>query len=319
MQEPPRPNAKLDSIFQIVALPKILRSQDAAVSRKARNREAARQTMARGPGTEPRDESEVELRDESPLLITARTDDGRRVTFRNDEIRDWHDNIRLDYGYAMTIASAKGLTVDRAFLLVDDRPTRETIYPAATRQREGIDVYVNRSPLAIDITERRLEDQADMPVTDSDVRAYLTERWSRSQPKEAALDNVSDGIWRDEREDAQHRQRGAGETRQGTAGDRAAANDSALVLIAQDIRHAVNDWRFGATVDAFAAGRSEVIAAWDDLRARLEEIVGQRRGALAGARPPARRGTPLAALRDHFPARATSTSGRGSCAPGRSG
>ena len=39
------------------------------------------------------------------------------VSFRHDEIRDFHDNIRIDYGYAMTIASAQGLTVDRAFLL----------------------------------------------------------------------------------------------------------------------------------------------------------------------------------------------------------
>jgi len=58
----------------------------------------------------------------------ARTDDGRRVAFRHDENRDWHDNIRLDYGYAMTIASAQGLTVDRAFLLADDRPARTRMF-----------------------------------------------------------------------------------------------------------------------------------------------------------------------------------------------
>ena len=38
---------------------------------------------------------------ESPVEITARTDDGRRVTFRHDEIRDWYGNIRLDHGYAL--------------------------------------------------------------------------------------------------------------------------------------------------------------------------------------------------------------------------
>ena len=147
---------------------------------------------------------------EPSTLITARTDDGRRVTFRHDEIRDYKDNIRIDYGYAMTIASAQGLTVDRAFLLVDDRPARETIYPAATRHREGIDIYVNRSPLAFDIADRRPEDQADMPVTDSDVRAYLAERWSRSQPKEAALDYIADGEWRDPREERRHGPGGTG-------------------------------------------------------------------------------------------------------------
>ncbi len=240
----------------------VRRGDDTAVSRKARNRQA--------DGRQPdADTGLSEL--EASVHITARTDDGRRVTFRHDEIRDWHDNIRLDYGYAMTIASAQGLTVDRAFLLVDDRPARETIYPAATRHREALDIYVNRSPLAFDIAEHRPEDEAERPVLDSDVRAYLAERWSRSQPKEAALDYVSDGAWRDAREDARHHERRAGETRQGTAKAHAAANDNALVRIAQEIRHAVNGWRHGAAVDAFAAERGEVMAAWDDLRARARQ------------------------------------------------
>ena len=74
---------------------------------------------------------------EPGVLISARTEDGRKVIFRHDEIRDWYGNIRLDHGYALTITSAQGLTVDRTFLLADARPARETIYPAATRHREG--------------------------------------------------------------------------------------------------------------------------------------------------------------------------------------
>ena len=240
----------------------VKRAEDAAVSRRARNRQAGGHTPEPDSGA-----PEPEL----SVHITARTDDGRQVTFRHDEIRDWHDNIRLDYGYAMTIASAQGLTVDRAFLLVDDRPARETIYPAATRHREALDVYVNRAPLAFDIAERRPEDEAERPVLDSEVRAYLAERWSRSVPKEAALDYVSEGAWRDAREDAQHQGRGAGEMRQGTAEAHAAANDNALVRIAQEIRHAVNGWRHGAAVDAFATERTEVLAAWDELRERTRD------------------------------------------------
>ncbi len=121
----------------------VRRAYATAVSRKARNAvSSGRRPEANADRAEP----------EFAVHITARTDDGRRVTFRHDEVRDWHDNIRLDYGYAMTIASAQGLTVDRAFLL-----------------------------------------------------AYLAERWSRSQPKEAALDYVSDGMWRDVREGARRR------------------------------------------------------------------------------------------------------------------
>ena len=255
-------------------------AEAAAVSRKARN------GLARGAAGRTADTDSDRSEPETSVHITARTDDGRRVAFRHDEIRDWHDNIRLDYGYAMTIASAQGLTVDRAFLLVDERPARETIYPAATRHREGLDIYVNRSPLAFDIAEHRPEDQADMPVTDSEVRAYLAERWSRSQPKEAALDYIADGEWRDASQaaragigtgEASHaarpapagaRQGGAGEGQMGAAEAREAANDNFRERIAREIRHAVNGWRHGAAVDAFAAERAEVLAAWDALRER---------------------------------------------------
>ena len=137
---------------------------------------------------------------EPSVLISARTEDGRSVSFHHDEIRDWYGNIRLDHGYALTITSAQGLTVDRTFLLADARPARETIYPAATRHREGLDIYVNRAPLALDIADRRADNDREVAVTDTEIRAYLAERWSRSQPKEAALDYMADGVWEDRRE-----------------------------------------------------------------------------------------------------------------------
>ena len=122
------------------------------------------------------------------------------MRFRHDEIRDWYGNVRLDHGYALTIAAAQGLTVDRTFLLADDRPARETIYPAATRHREEIDVYVNRAPLALDVADRRADSDLEAPVLDGEIRAYLAERWSRSVPKEAALDYMAVGDWEDRRE-----------------------------------------------------------------------------------------------------------------------
>ena len=47
-------------------------------------------------------------------------------------------------------------------------------------------------------------------MTDAEVRAYLAERWSRSVPKEAALDYVVEGEWEDLTEDMR-RGRAAGE------------------------------------------------------------------------------------------------------------
>ena len=206
---------------------------------------------------------------EPGVLISARTEDGRKVIFRHDEIRDWYGNIRLDHGYALTITSAQGLTVDRTFLLADARPARETIYPAATRHREGLDIYVNRAPLALDIADRRADNDREVAVTDTEIRAYLAERWSRSQPKEAALDYMANGIWEDRRENVREdRSRSSGET-QGEAGDiRAAANDNALARIARDIRRTAFGWRHAQAVSTFAVGREEILAAYDDLRER---------------------------------------------------
>ena len=219
---------------------------------------------ARDPAGEPGEEPSV--------LVAARTDDGRRVSFRHDEIRDWYGNIRLDHGYALTIAAAQGLTVDRTFLLADDRPARETIYPAATRHREEIGIYVNRAPLALDVADRRADSDREAPVMDSEIRAYLAERWSRSRPKEAALDYAADDDWQERQEDIEARQarrRAAIARNEGTAEARfSAANDNALTRIARDIRRTAFVWRHGRGVDAFAAGRQEVLAAWEELRAR---------------------------------------------------
>ena len=206
---------------------------------------------------------------EPSVLILARTEDGREVRFLHDEIRDWYGNIRLDHGYAMTITSAQGLTVDRTFLLADARPSRETIYPAATRHRERLDIYVNRAPLALDIADRRADNDQEIAVTDTEIRAYLAERWSRSQPKEAALDYMADGVREVRRENVvEDRVQSHGEA-QGVAGDiRAAANDNALVRIARDVRRTAFGWRYAQTVAAFADGRRQVLAAYDDLRER---------------------------------------------------
>ena len=206
---------------------------------------------------------------EPSVLISARMEDGRAVSFHHDEIRDWYGNIRLDHGYALTITSAQGLTVDRTFLLADARPARETIYPAATRHREGLDIYVNRAPLALDIADRRADNDREAAVTDTEIRAYLAERWSRSQPKEAALDYMADGIWEDRRENVREaKSRSSGETQGETGKVRAAANDNALARIARDIRRTAFGWRHAQTVSTFVDGRREVLAAYDDLRER---------------------------------------------------
>ena len=159
--------------------------------------------------------------------------------------------------------------MDRTFLLADARPARETIYPAATRHREGLDIYVNRAPLALDIADRRADNDREVAVTDTEIRAYLAERWSRSQPKEAALDYMADGVWEDRRENVEEdRSRSAGATGNEAGEVRAAANDNTLARIARDIRRTTFGWRHAQAAASFADGRKQVLAAYDELRER---------------------------------------------------
>ena len=129
---------------------------------------------------------------EPRLWIRGRTDRGRIVEFFHDEIRDWHGKIRLDHGYAMTMNAAQGLTVDRAFVFANQKPSRETIYPAATRHRERMDIYIDRAPIELDVRHRRTEDLATEPVTNAEILGYLAANWSRANPEEAAQDYMSE-------------------------------------------------------------------------------------------------------------------------------
>ena len=124
--------------------------------------------------------------------ITATTEDGRDVTFYADEARDIHGNIRLEHSYALTIASAQGLTVDRTFFFADDRPSRETVYPALTRHRDRLDVYIDTEPLTLAVRRLRPEEDWAAPVTHAELYNHLAYRWSRDGSKEAALDYASE-------------------------------------------------------------------------------------------------------------------------------
>ena len=132
-----------------------------------------------------------------------------------------------------------------------------------------LDIYVNRAPLALDIADRRADNDREVAVTDTEIRAWLAKRWSRSQPKEAALDYMAGDIWEERRENVrENRSRSPGEG-QGEVGDiRAAANDNALARIARDVRRTAFGWRHAQAVASFVGGRKQVLAAYDDLRER---------------------------------------------------
>ena len=212
---------------------------------------------------------------EDRLLITGHTLDGRAVTFYHDEIHDWHGNIRLSHGYALTFASAQGITVDHAFVLADEKPARETIYPAATRHREGMDLYINRLPLTFGIAAARPEDQAHEPVTDLDVHDYLARWWSRSHPKEAASDYLS----RPAEQSTEHSaQLAASAGAPSTPPLPAIALDNTISRIGRELRERALAYHHGPQITRLAAERADVLERVEALRDRARS--GETRVAL---------------------------------------
>ena len=197
--------------------------------------------------------------------IRGRTGRGRIVAFHHDEIVDWHGKLRLDHGYALTVASAQGLTVDRCFLLANRRPSRETIYPAATRHRDRLDIYVDRAPVEAAIRARRSEDAAGDPVTDDEVTEHLARAWSRERRKEAAGDYMTPGmkaaVFGARKIEPAH-----------DAPGRVAANDAGdgvLSDLALRIRYGEIEIRHGAAVEGLGKacrGLNRSLAAWDGRR-----------------------------------------------------
>ena len=213
---------------------------------------------------------------EPRVLITARDDRGRKVTFYHDEIRDFHGNIRLDHGFALTMTSAQGLTIDRAFVLADDAPARETIYPAATRHRERLDLYVSReSPLAR--IKSNMPDQGaglETELTDQDILDHLATRWSRHQPKEAATDYTSDELLQEALQSIKTPQPKPSQDSQHEPARQLPLNDNSHTLLSwasKQLRRATLEFRYGSTVAMIAQGHREVSAAYDTLRERARK------------------------------------------------
>ena len=201
--------------------------------------------------------SQNRAEEESRLRIEGHTEDGRAVSFDHDEIRDYYGNVRLDHGYALTITSAQGLTVDAAFLLADSRSARETMYPAATRHRERLNIYVDRNRAAHEVDATRIDrDKAttDRVVTDDEIVEHLEKSWKRSSPKQAAHDYRL----RQRREPQPH-----GPDLDPTPGPAPEIDR----LVREDREHAL-ELRYGNEVAALASGRRQVLRSYAELRAR---------------------------------------------------
>ena len=202
--------------------------------------------------------------------IVGRTEYGGDVSFFVDELTDIFGRVRLDHGYAMTVASSQGRTVDAAFVLADDRAARPTIYPALTRHREHLEVYVNREPVALAVQARRPEDEQDAAVSDAEISAHLAQAWSRDGYKVAAHDFMSRRL-ADEVEATYPGGKGAAAW--------LAANDNRLGTlrgVGRAIRDTTDRWRHGRTVAGIGDELRDLDDAYDELTQKWAAAGGGR-------------------------------------------
>ena len=132
----------------------------------------------------------IEPRKDGHCRLTVRTADKRTVTFAPEEIRNWLGETALDHGYATTVTAAQGMTVDAAFLLLDEAMARETTYPACTRHRRHLELVADRQSVAVGLAGATPEGEPGRTVGDDEILASLGQLCGRSQPKAAALDHL---------------------------------------------------------------------------------------------------------------------------------
>ena len=122
--------------------------------------------------------------------LTVRTGGGRTLSFAPEEIQTYVGEILLDHGYAATATSAQGMTVDAAFLLLDQGMARESTYPACTRHKRHLEVVADRRSVAVGIAGATPDGDPGREVDDDEILASLGQLCGRSQPKEAAIDHL---------------------------------------------------------------------------------------------------------------------------------
>ncbi len=108
--------------------------------------------------------------------IAIRIDDGRSVAF------DVKDYAHIDHGYAATIHTAQGMTVDRAYVLATPGLDNHAAYVALSRHRESValcygrDDFADQSMLVRTLSRERAKDMATDYGEADTVRAFAERR-----------------------------------------------------------------------------------------------------------------------------------------------
>jgi hypothetical protein len=106
---------------------------------------------------------------------------------RGECISDGKGRVRLANGLVSTIFRAQGVTVDQAFVLLNDRYDRHDSYVSASRARGDTRFFCSRS---IDSSIRASSGDFYSPIDDAQRLNHLAQRLSRERVKTTTLDLI---------------------------------------------------------------------------------------------------------------------------------
>lgn len=117
--------------------------------------------------------------------------DGRSVKFLMSAIADNKGRVPIAHGYASTIFSAQGATVDAAYVLADHTMKRNEAYVAASRAREITCLYIDREKIeSAARSQMSLSEPARSGISNEQKRQFLIKSWERAQIKSSTRDYV---------------------------------------------------------------------------------------------------------------------------------
>jgi len=114
---------------------------------------------------------------------------GHRIEFTTSERADDKGRVPLAHGYAATVYSSQGATVDSAYVVADHSMKRNEIYVAASRARDGRRLYLDRDRIEKSVrSQMPLSDAARSTITKEQLRQHLSEAWAWAQIKSSTRD-----------------------------------------------------------------------------------------------------------------------------------
>lgn len=121
------------------------------------------------------------------VTITARRGDAT-ITFTPEDFADSNGRVRLGNGLVSTIFRAQGITVDEAFVWVNDRFDLHDAYVGSSRSRGNTKLYVSRD--RIDAALRAQNEESGSSIDDATRIDYLATKLSRERIKTTTLDLI---------------------------------------------------------------------------------------------------------------------------------